>query len=129
MIAAAGARCRSGLIARGLDAGAARRARPRILDGMLAQQASVLAFERMFLFAGIAFLFVIPLALLLRKPQAAQQGQARGPSLDDTMERGSDGKRSKSPTAVAEQRRQPTRKPPRRPAASARQAARRAARS
>jgi DHA2 family multidrug resistance protein len=58
----------SALAARGLDAGAAREGSLRIMDGMLAQQSSVLAFERMFLFAGIAFLFVIPLALLLRKP-------------------------------------------------------------
>jgi DHA2 family multidrug resistance protein len=58
----------SGLTARGLDATAAHAGALRILDGMLAQQSSVLAFERMFLFAGIAFLFVIPLALLLRKP-------------------------------------------------------------
>jgi DHA2 family multidrug resistance protein len=56
------------LAARGLDASAAREASLRIFDGTLAQQSSVLAFERMFLFAGIAFLFVIPLALLLRKP-------------------------------------------------------------
>ena len=62
-------------MARGLDAGAARLGAARIIDGTLAQQASVLAFERMFLFAGIAFLFVIPLALLLRKRQAAQKAK------------------------------------------------------
>ena len=45
------------------------------IDGILAQQASVLAFERMFLFAGVAFLFVIPLALFLRKPQTARQAK------------------------------------------------------
>ena len=53
---------------RGLDPSAAREAALRILNGTLAQQASVLAFERMFLTAGLAFLFVIPLALLLRRP-------------------------------------------------------------
>jgi DHA2 family multidrug resistance protein len=58
-----------GLGARGLSAGAAREAALRILDGTLAQQASVLAFERMFLFAGIAFLLVIPFAIFLRKPK------------------------------------------------------------
>jgi DHA2 family multidrug resistance protein len=62
-----------GLMARGLDAGAARMGAARILDGTLAQQASVLAFERMFLVAGVAFLFVIPLALLLRKAPVAQK--------------------------------------------------------
>jgi DHA2 family multidrug resistance protein len=65
----------SGLMARGLDAGAARLGAARIIDGTLAQQAAVLAFERMFLFAGIAFLFVIPLALLLRKGQGTQKAK------------------------------------------------------
>ena len=45
------------------------------MEGTLAQQASVLAFERMFLFAGIAFLFVIPLALLLRKSPTTQKAK------------------------------------------------------
>jgi DHA2 family multidrug resistance protein len=58
----------AGLTARGLDATAARMGSARIMDGMLAQQSSVIAFERMFLFAGVAFLFVIPFALLLRRP-------------------------------------------------------------
>ena len=65
----------SGLMARGLDAGAARMGAARIVDGTLAQQASVLAFERMFLFAGIAFLFVIPLALMLRRGQSTQKAK------------------------------------------------------
>src|SRR5215831_6986566 len=58
----------AGLAARGLDATAARTGAARMIDGTLAQQASVLAFERMFLTAGIAFLVVIPLALWLRRP-------------------------------------------------------------
>jgi len=65
----------AGLVARGVDPAAARAGAARIVDGTLAQQASVLAFERMFLVAGIAFLFVIPLALFLRKPQAARQAK------------------------------------------------------
>jgi len=48
-----------------------------MIDGTLAQQASVLAFERMFLFAGIAFLVVIPLALWLRKPKSAPNQSAK----------------------------------------------------
>jgi DHA2 family multidrug resistance protein len=59
------------LTARGLDAGAAHEGALRVLAGGLARQSSVLAFERMFLFAGIAFLFVIPVALFLRKPAGA----------------------------------------------------------
>jgi hypothetical protein len=62
----------------GLDAGAATTGAARIMDGILAQQATVLAFERMFLFAGVAFLFVIPFALLLRRPA----GGPRKPSAD-----------------------------------------------
>ncbi|HVX96132.1 MAG TPA: DHA2 family efflux MFS transporter permease subunit [Polyangia bacterium] len=63
----------AGLQARGLPAEGARSTALRILDGTLAQQSSVLGFERMFLFAGIAFLLVIPFALFLRKPKGAPQ--------------------------------------------------------
>jgi DHA2 family multidrug resistance protein len=66
----------SALTARGLDPGAAREGAARILDGIVAQQASVLAFERMFLVAGIAFLFVIPFAFFLRKPPGAAKPPA-----------------------------------------------------
>jgi DHA2 family multidrug resistance protein len=58
----------AGMEARGLDATAARAGALRILDGTLGQQAAVLGFERMFLFAGLAFLLVIPFALFLRRP-------------------------------------------------------------
>ncbi|HXI60898.1 MAG TPA: DHA2 family efflux MFS transporter permease subunit [Polyangia bacterium] len=58
----------AGLVARGIEPTAAHTGALRIMDGMLGQQASVLGFERMFLIAGIAFLFVIPFALLLRRP-------------------------------------------------------------
>jgi DHA2 family multidrug resistance protein len=63
----------AGLVARGFDAGGARETALRILDGTLAQQSAVLGFERMFLFAGIAFLLVIPFALFLRKPKGVPQ--------------------------------------------------------
>jgi hypothetical protein len=49
----------------------------RIVDGTLMQQASVLAFERMFLTAGAAFLLVIPLALWLRKPKNGPNQSAK----------------------------------------------------
>jgi DHA2 family multidrug resistance protein len=58
----------SGLIARGLNPGAAQAAATRVLDGMVTRQAMLLAFERMFVLAGVAFLFVIPLAFLLKAP-------------------------------------------------------------
>jgi DHA2 family multidrug resistance protein len=56
----------AGLGARGLDRADAPAAAGRLLAGTVARQASVLAFERMFLLAGVCFLFVIPVALLLK---------------------------------------------------------------
>ena len=47
------------------------RIRRRVLDGMVMRQATVLAFERMFLLAGIAFLFILPLVLFLKAPTGA----------------------------------------------------------
>jgi DHA2 family multidrug resistance protein len=67
----------AGLAARGVDPASARMGAARIVDGTLMQQASVLAFERMFLTAGVAFLFVIPLALWLRKPKSAPNQSAK----------------------------------------------------
>ena len=71
----------AGLVARGLDPGTATATARRVLDGMITRQAMLLAFERMFILAGIAFLFVIP----HRVPaQGARQHarQARRPSLN-----------------------------------------------
>ena len=65
----------AGLAARGLDASAAREGALRILDGTLGQQAAVLGFERMFLFAGLAFLLVIPFAMFLRRPAGAPKAK------------------------------------------------------
>jgi DHA2 family multidrug resistance protein len=59
------------LTARGLDMTAARAGAARMIDGLVSRQASMLAFERMFLFAGIGFLAVIPFALFLRRPAGA----------------------------------------------------------
>jgi DHA2 family multidrug resistance protein len=58
----------AGLVARGLNPGAAQAAAGRVLDGMVSRQATLLAFERMFILAGLAFLVVIPLAFFLRAP-------------------------------------------------------------
>ena len=49
-----------------------------MLDGALARQASVLAFERMFLLAGACFLLVIPLALLLKGAEGARAPRGGG---------------------------------------------------
>jgi len=58
----------SGLVARGLDPGAARAAANRVLDFTITRQATLLAFERMFILAGLAFLVVIPFAFFLKAP-------------------------------------------------------------
>ncbi|HZL19731.1 MAG TPA: DHA2 family efflux MFS transporter permease subunit [Polyangia bacterium] len=65
----------SGLVARGLDPGTARQTARRVLDGMITRQSTLLAFERMFVLAGLAFLFVIPLALLLKPPAGSRSKQ------------------------------------------------------
>jgi DHA2 family multidrug resistance protein len=62
----------------GMAAADAQVAAGRILGGTVARQASVLAFERMFLLAGVCFLFVIPIALLLK---TAPQKNAPRPEL------------------------------------------------
>jgi DHA2 family multidrug resistance protein len=62
----------AGLVARGFDHANAAQTAGRMLDGVLARQASVLAFERMFLLAGAGFLLVIPLALLLKGVKGAR---------------------------------------------------------
>ena len=54
--------------ARGLDPVAAHDAALRSLSGVVARQATVVAFDHMFLFAGIVFLGVIPLLFFLRAP-------------------------------------------------------------
>jgi MFS transporter, DHA2 family, multidrug resistance protein len=61
-----------GLVARGLDPGAAQAAAGRALGGTVARHATVLAFEKMFLIAGIAFLFILPLAFFLKAPRGSR---------------------------------------------------------
>jgi len=56
------------LMGRGMDSAAAQSTAARMIDGSLRQQAMVLAFEKMFMLAGIAFLCVLPLVLLLKAP-------------------------------------------------------------
>jgi DHA2 family multidrug resistance protein len=68
----------AGLAARGFDQANAAQSAARMLDGALARQASVLAFERMFLLAGAGFLLVIPLALLLKGVKGARAPRGGG---------------------------------------------------
>jgi MFS transporter, DHA2 family, multidrug resistance protein len=60
------------LVMRGLEPGEAAAAAQRVMDGMVTRQATLLAFERMFILAGVAFLFVIPFAFFLRAPAGSR---------------------------------------------------------
>jgi hypothetical protein len=60
-----------GFVNRGMDAYAAHSQALRALSGLVAREASTLAFERLFLLAGIAFLVVLPLLLFLKVARTA----------------------------------------------------------
>jgi DHA2 family multidrug resistance protein len=61
---------------RGLDPVAAQLAAERMLGGVVAQQASVLTFEKLFLLSGVLFLGVLPLLYFLKSPE--HDGAAAG---------------------------------------------------
>jgi DHA2 family multidrug resistance protein len=56
---------------KGYDPASAKLAAGRVLGGIVAQQAMVMTFEKMFLVSGIAFLFVMPLLYFLKAPRTA----------------------------------------------------------
>ena len=62
-----------GLAARGLDPAAAQAAATRALGGIVERQAMVIAFERIFLVAGVAFILILPLVWFLKRPTGAPQ--------------------------------------------------------
>ncbi|HSP16605.1 MAG TPA: DHA2 family efflux MFS transporter permease subunit [Thermoanaerobaculia bacterium] len=64
------------LMGRGMDQGAAQRTAARMIDLQVRQQAMVISFEKMFMIAGIAFLCVLPLVLLLKAPESVEGGEA-----------------------------------------------------
>jgi MFS transporter, DHA2 family, multidrug resistance protein len=57
-----------GFLARGFDVPAARQMATRAMDGIVERQASLLAFDRVFLMAGLAFVAVLPLLAFLKTP-------------------------------------------------------------
>ena len=59
----------AGFQAQGAPRTAAREMALRALDGLVEQQATLLAFERVFIMAGLAFLFVLPLLYFLKAPK------------------------------------------------------------
>ncbi len=71
-VAARFAALQQSLAAHGFSPGAARSTAARMLDGVLRQQAMVLAFERLFYLAGILFLCVLPLVFFLKTPKHAE---------------------------------------------------------
>ena len=60
---------KSATMARGMDAVAAEKDALAIVYGMVRRQAAMLAYNRIFFVVGLAFLIMIPLLLLLKKPQ------------------------------------------------------------
>jgi MFS transporter, DHA2 family, multidrug resistance protein len=71
------------LIAKGYDAHSALQAAQRALGGAVARQAMMMTFEKMFLMAGIAFLFVLPLLYFLKAPKTS--GAAPKPEVHVEM--------------------------------------------
>ena len=59
----------AGFMARGFDPATARNLAARAIDGAVALQSQLLAFERVFLLAGIMFLLVLPLLIFLKTPE------------------------------------------------------------
>ena len=68
-----------GFVARGLDPALARNLALRAIDGTIAVQSQLIAFERVFLLAGITFLLVLPLLYFLKTPEETA-ASAKGPT-------------------------------------------------
>jgi DHA2 family multidrug resistance protein len=76
-----------GLIAQGFDPATAQAAAGRILGGTVMRQATVLGFERMFMLAGVAFLFILPLVFFLKGPKFNKApGAPRAPKPEVHLE-------------------------------------------
>lgn len=64
----------AGLVARGVDAYTATQRTYAVLHGMLMQQASIVAFVRLFWLLGLLFLVMIPMVMLMRRPRQRSDG-------------------------------------------------------
>jgi DHA2 family multidrug resistance protein len=73
-VAARLAAVQNGMMARGFDAITAKGMAMASLYGSVAQQGMVLSFDRVFLLAGICFLFVLPLVFFLKRPDIELPG-------------------------------------------------------
>jgi DHA2 family multidrug resistance protein len=63
------------LQSRGYDVASAKLAANRVLAGIMARQATVLTFEKLFFLAGILFLLVLPLLFFLKSPDHVEKVQ------------------------------------------------------
>jgi DHA2 family multidrug resistance protein len=71
--------------AHGVDPMAARHTAVGMFDGIVQRQATLLAFDKVFLVAGISFLFVLPLLIFLKQPEDAGadgDGEKKKPDVD-----------------------------------------------
>ena len=66
-----------GLMARGIDAATARNLAMRGIDGTIAMQSQLIAFERVFLLAGIDSPLALPLLFFLKTPEETQASADR----------------------------------------------------
>jgi DHA2 family multidrug resistance protein len=62
-------------VSKGYDVASAQQAAQRVIGGIVARQAMMMTFEKMFLAAGIAFLFVMPLLWFLKAPKRTDGAQ------------------------------------------------------
>ncbi len=65
----------NGMIAKGADAFTAKLQAMRLLDGVIARQASVLAYNHVFALVSVLFFIGLPLVLLLRGESSGQDGE------------------------------------------------------
>ena len=68
-------------MARGYDPTSAAQAAQAAMQGIVAREAAVLMFEKLFLVSGIAFLFVLPLLIFLKSPEHGE-----GPKVEVHIE-------------------------------------------
>jgi DHA2 family multidrug resistance protein len=64
------------LMGRGMDAGSARLAAARAIDGQILLQANVIAFEKIYLISGLLLIAALPLLFLFRTGKPTKKGQS-----------------------------------------------------
>ncbi|HVP15546.1 MAG TPA: MFS transporter, partial [Terriglobales bacterium] len=73
-----------GMVGRGMDMSTARASAFKALNGMVAGQSAMIAFEKIFMITGFAMLVLIPLTIFMRqKPHHEQEARDRAPAPID----------------------------------------------